>query len=56
MRSISQIENTPSANWTIDCDEELAELLKDIVNTDQPGSIRNIIKTISVSTQRVTKC
>ena len=53
MQSISKPENRPSTNWTVDCDEELAELLRDQVNTDQPGSIRNLIKTISVSTQRV---
>ena len=40
-------------NWTIECDEDLVDLLKDIVNTDIPGSIRNLIKSISVSTQRV---
>ncbi len=53
MQSISMVEHLPATNWTIDCDENLAELLKDLVNTDQPGSIRNLIKTISVSTQRV---
>lgn len=51
---MASICETPK-NWSIECDEELAELLKDIVNTDMPGSIRNLIKSISVSTQRVTK-
>ena len=55
MHSISNVEHLPSLNWSIDCDEELAELLKDLVNTDMPGSIRNLIKTISVTTQRVMK-
>jgi hypothetical protein len=49
MKSICE---TPK-NWTIEHDEELAELLKDIVNTDMPGSIRNLVRSISVSTQRV---
>ena len=49
---MSSISETPK-NWTIEYDEELAELLKDIVNTDMPGSIRNLIKSVSVSTQRV---
>lgn len=42
-------------NWTFENDEELAELLKDFVNTDMPGSIRNLIKSLNVSTQRVIK-
>ena len=54
MQSISNIEHSPTDNWSIECDEELVELLKDVVNTDMPGSIRNLIKTISVSTQRVS--
>ena len=49
MRSICEVPK----NWSIELDEELAELLKDIVNTDMPGSIRNLIKSVSVSTQRV---
>lgn len=49
---MKQINEIPK-NWTTDLDEELAEMLKDIVNTDLPGSIRNLIKSISVSTQRV---
>ncbi len=43
-------------NWTIECDEELADLLKDIINTDMPGSIRNLIKSINVTSQRVSNC
>jgi len=39
-------------DWTLENDEELADLLKEIVNTDIPGSIRNLIKSINVSTQR----
>ena len=50
---MTSICETPK-NWSIECDEELADLLKDIVNTDMPGSIRNLIKSISVSTQRVS--
>jgi hypothetical protein len=49
MKSISDV----AKNWTIEFDEDLADLLKDVVNTDMPGSIRNLIKSISVSTQRV---
>ena len=49
MNSICEVPK----NWSIELDEELAELLKDIVNTDMPGSIRNLIKSVSVSTQRV---
>ncbi len=49
---MASICETPK-NWSKDEDEELAELLKDIVNTDMPGSIRNLIKSVSVSTQRV---
>ena len=52
MKSICE---TPK-NWTIEHDEELAELLKDIVNTDMPGSIRNLVRSVSVSTQRVNLC
>lgn len=47
MQSISKVPK----NWTIENDEELAELLKDIINTDTPGSIRNLIKNISVPSQ-----
>ena len=50
MKSISEVPK----NWSIEFDEDLAELLKDVVNTDMPGSIRNLIKSISVSTQRVS--
>ncbi len=49
MRSISEVPK----NWSFDFDEDLCELLKDVVNTDVPGSIRNLIKSISVSTQLV---
>lgn len=49
MKSISELPK----NWSIEFDEDLIELLKDIVNTDTPGCIRNLIKSISVSTQRV---
>ncbi|CAF0837663.1 unnamed protein product [Brachionus calyciflorus] len=48
---MKQISEVPK-NWSIDLDEELADMLKDYVNTDLPGSIRNFIKSISVSTQR----
>ena len=51
MESIREVPK----NWTIECDEDLAELMKDVVNTDMPGSIRNLIKSISVSTQRVNE-
>ncbi len=51
MKSLSEIPK----NWTIENDEDLADLLKDIVNTDIPGNIRNLIKSISVSSQRVIK-
>jgi hypothetical protein len=49
MKSISEVPK----NWSIEHDEDLAELLKEAVNTDMPGSIRNLIKSVSVSTQRV---
>lgn len=49
---MKQISEVPK-NWSIDLDEELADMLKDYVNTDLPGIIRNFIKSISVSTQRV---
>ena len=49
MNSISELKK----NWNADLDEDLIDLLKDHVSTDQPGSIRNLIKSISVSTQRV---
>ena len=38
MRSLSE---TPK-DWTLENDEELADLLKDIVNTDIPGLFGNI--------------
>ncbi len=41
------------ANWSIEFDEDLAELIKDHANTDISGSITNLIKNIAVSTQRV---
>lgn len=49
MKSLSEVPK----NWTNEFDEDLAELMKEYVNTDMPGSIRNLIKSISVSTQRV---
>jgi hypothetical protein len=52
LKLMHEIAEAPK-NWSIECDEELADLLKDVVNTDAPGSIRNLIKSISVSTQRV---
>ena len=50
MRSLSQ--NLPNG-WSLEHDEDLADLLKDVVNTDVPGSVRNLVKSISLSTQRV---
>ena len=54
-RSLMKAISEARKNWSIDLDEELAELLKDVVNTDHPGSIRNLIKSINVSTQRVSE-
>jgi hypothetical protein len=47
METISQ---TPK-HWTIENDEELVDMLKDQVNTDLPGSIQNLIRSISVTTE-----
>ncbi len=41
--------------WTLENDEELADFLKDHLNIDLPGSVKNIVKMISLSTQRVYK-
>jgi hypothetical protein len=41
------------ANWSLEFDEDLADLIKDYANTDTSGSIKNLIKNIAVSTQRV---
>lgn len=40
-------------NWSSELDEDLAELIKEFVDTDMPGSIRNLIKNISLSSQQV---
>lgn len=37
------ISETPKS-WTIEYDEELSELLKDIINTDHPGIFLSIKK------------
>lgn len=49
MNSISQVPK----DWSLCKDEDLASMLKDFINTDLPGSIRNLIRSITVSTQRV---
>lgn len=49
MKSISQVPK----DWSLCKDEDLALMLKDFINTDLPGSIRNLIRSITVSTQRV---
>lgn len=49
---MKQVSEVPK-NWSIDLDEELVEMIKDNVNTDVSGSIRNYIKSITLSTQRV---
>lgn len=49
MKSLS---DTPK-NWSSELDEDLAELIKEFVDTDMPGSIRNLIKNISLSSQQV---
>ncbi len=51
---MSSLSEKPK-DWILENDEELADLLKDIVNTDIPGSIRNLIKSINVSTQRTSE-
>lgn len=49
---MKQVTELPR-NWSIDLDEELVEMIKDFVNTDVSGSIRNFIKSITLSSQRV---
>ena len=41
--------------WKLENDEELADYIKDHLNVDLPGSIKNIVKMISLSTQRVKR-
>ena len=43
-------------NWSIEFDEDLSELIKEHANTDSSGSIKNLVKNVTVSTQRVRKC
>ena len=40
-------------DWKLENDEELADFLKDHLNIDLPGCVKNIVKMISLSTQRV---
>lgn len=49
---MKQVSDLPK-NWSIDLDEELVEMIKDNVSTDVSGSIRNYIKSVTLSTQRV---
>lgn len=49
MKSLSDVPK----NWSSELDEDLAELIKEFVDTDMPGSIRNLIKNISLSSQQV---
>jgi hypothetical protein len=42
-------------DWKLENDEELADFLKDHLNIDLPGCVKNIVKMISLSTQRVSK-
>lgn len=39
-------------DWKLENDEELADFLKDHLNIDLPGCVKNIVKMISLSTQR----
>lgn len=50
---MKQVAELPK-NWSIDLDEELVEMIKDSINTDPSGSIRNFIKSITLSSQRVS--
>lgn len=49
MKSIRKVPK----NWSPEFDEDIVELIKEFVDTDMPGSIRNLIKNISLSSQQV---
>ncbi len=43
------------SNWTHENDEDLANLIKDHVIIDTSGCIRNLIKNVTFSSQRVRR-
>lgn len=49
MNSLRQVPK----NWSPELDDDIAEFIKEFVDTDMPGSIRNLIKNISLSSQQV---
>ena len=49
---MNQISKVPD-DWKLENDEELADFLKDHLNIDLPGCVKNTVKMISLSSQRV---
>ena len=49
---IEELRKVPS-DWTLENDCELASFLKNNINIDGPGMLKNIVKMISVSSQKV---